>query len=36
MALSGHMDLDVIVVDSRFSGHDEKNEVDILIPILFI
>lgn len=27
------MDLDVIVVDSRFSGHDEKNEMDILIPI---
>jgi AraC-like DNA-binding protein/predicted transcriptional regulator YdeE len=27
------MDLDIIVVDNRFSGHDEKNEMDILIPI---
>ncbi len=27
------MDLDVIVVDSRFSGQSENSEVDILIPI---
>ncbi len=27
------MDLDIIVVDNRFSGHGEKNEMDILIPI---
>lgn len=27
------MDLDIIVVDSRFAGRDEKNEVDILIPV---
>ncbi len=27
------MDLDVTVVDSRFSGQDEKSEVDILIPV---
>lgn len=27
------MDLDIIVVDSRFAGGDEKNEVDILIPV---
>ncbi len=27
------MDLDIIVVDSRFSGREEKSEVDILIPV---
>lgn len=27
------MDLDIIVVDSRFSGRNEKSEVDILIPV---
>lgn len=27
------MDLDIIVLDSRFAGRDEKNEVDILIPV---
>jgi AraC family transcriptional regulator len=27
------MDLDIIVVDRRFAGRDEKNEVDILIPV---
>jgi hypothetical protein len=27
------MDLDIIVVDSRFAGRKEKNEVDILIPV---
>ena len=27
------MDLDVSVVDIRFSGRDEKSELDILIPV---
>lgn len=27
------MDLDILVLDSRFAGRDEKNEVDILIPV---
>lgn len=27
------MDLDILVLDGRFAGRDEKNEVDILIPV---
>lgn len=27
------MDFDILVLDSRFLGRDEKNEVDILIPV---
>lgn len=27
------MDLDILVLDSRFLGRDEKNEMDILIPV---
>ena len=27
------MDLDIIVIDRRFTGRDDKNEIDILIPV---
>lgn len=27
------MDLDIIVIDQRFAGLEEKNEIDILIPV---